>query len=657
MRYDSIGMFWQDKLPEKGKRAPLNRPMPPIPETGWIAPTDFPNLSAAKALAIDTETWDPDLMTSGPGWGRGRGHIVGVSIAVPDGTGWYFPVRHEVEREANLDPANVFGWLKSVLETNVPKIGANLLYDLGWLKTEGIDVRGPFYDVQHAEALLDSEAPDVSLDSLAAKYLARGKESSMLYQWCSDFYGGQPNDRQRANIYRSPPRLVGPYAEADATLPMAILHHQWALMSRNDVHRVFDLESRLIPLLLRMRWQGVPVDIPAAERFHERLSAEMKVLLASLKEHAGMSVSPYSSAEMAKAFTQAGLSFPRTEKGAPSFTAPYLETVNHPLASIALEYKRKAKLQATFIKGYLLDSHVNGRIYCEFNQLKSDDSGARSGRFSSSNPNLQNIPVRSEEGKLIRELFVARVRWRKFDYSQIEYRMLAHHAVGPGSEGIRIRYRQNPDTDYHKTTGDMLQQLLGLELDRRPVKTINFGLIYGMGKPELIKRLKLGEVAGENLFDAYHQAVPFARATAQAASNEASQKGYIRTILGRRSDFNMWSPVRFNPTAQALPFAEALMTYGKIQRAFTHKALNRKLQGGAADVMKKAMVDVYEAGIFDEVGYPLLTVHDELDFDDVGDLDNPAWKDMIRLMENGIPEISVPIKVDMDIGKNWGDCG
>lgn len=657
MRFDSVGFFWQDVAPEKGKRAPIVRPMPPIPETGWRTPTEFPNLSAARAIAVDTETWDPDLMTKGPGWGRGKGHIVGVSLAVPDGTSWYFPVRHQVEAHDNLDPTQTFRWLKHVLETPRPKIGANLLYDLGWLKTEGVEVQGPFYDVQHAEALLDSESPDVSLDSLSEKYLGRGKETSALYQWCADFYGGNANERQRANIYRSPPRLAGPYAQADATLPMAILHHQWALMTKNDVHRVFDLESRLIPLLLRMRWQGVPVDIPAAEQFHDRLTAEMKDLLARLKEHAGMGVSPYSAAEMAKAFRNAGLQYGTTAKGAPSFTASFLESVDHPIAQLALEYKRKAKLQATFIKGYLLDSHVNGRVYCEFNQLKSDDSGARSGRFSSSNPNLQNIPVRTDEGKLIRTLFVSRLRWRKFDYSQIEYRMLAHHAVGPGSEDIRERYRRDPDTDYHKATGEMLEALLNIVLDRRPVKTINFGLIYGMGKPELVKRLKLGETAGENMFDAYHKAVPFARTTAQSASDEAQRLGYIRTILGRRSDFNMWAPARFDPTAPALPFDQALMKYGKINRAFTHKALNRKLQGGAADVMKKAMVDVYEAGIFDEVGYPLLTVHDELDFDDVGDEDNPAWAEMIRLMENCIPEISVPIKVDMDLGKNWGDCG
>jgi DNA polymerase I-like protein with 3'-5' exonuclease and polymerase domains len=643
--------------------------MPPIPDTGWKTPTEFPNLASAKVISFDVETYDPELVkqgkipSKGPGWARDSGHIVGLAIGAQGGGRWYFPVRHEVEPEYNLEPEKVFAWARHVLGTTVPKVGANLIYDYGWLLEEGVTVEGPLYDVQFAEALLNSEAPDVALELLANKYLGEGKDSNHLYEWCSDFYGGPATGRQRKNIYRAPPRLVGPYAESDADLPLRIIDHQWKEMSRLGLLDLFAMECGLIRLLVKMRYRGAPIDVPYVEQLHDRLKAEVAALDLEIKRQVGFEVNTAASQSLARAFDKLGLPYNRTASterspnGSPTFTADFLENVDHPVAQLIVERKQKEKLRAVFLESYLIKNNHNGKVHCQFHPLRGDENGARSGRFASSDPNLQNIPVRTEDGKRIRKAFVARGIWRKYDHSQIEYRMLAHHAVGPGSQEIRERYAANPDTDYHDTTIDLIKQLTGTVLDRRPAKTINFGLIYGMSQAELARRLHLAD-GGKELFGAYHRGVPFARATMKDASDFAGRYGFVSTVLGRRSLFDSWVPEAYSATAKALPLEQAMAAYGRVQRAFLHKALNRKLQGGAADVMKKGMVQCYEDGVFDYIGYPSLTVHDELDFDDETDgQKQDGWDYMKHTLETCMGNLlRVPLLVDMKIGPNWGDA-
>ena len=663
MRWTDQGLFWHD-VPASRKRGERQiGPMPEIPETGWLPPTEFPNLSGAKVIGFDTETKDPELLTAGPGWARGRGHIIGVSIAVP-GKAWYFPIRHEVQPELNMDAGQVLRYIGHVLGDDRPKVGANLMYDVGWLQQEGVRVGGKLFDIQFAEPLLNSETPDVSLDGLAQRYLGVGKTTSILYDWLSQWLGGAANDRQRANLYRSPVTLAGPYAEADAALPIDILGKQWPAMDRRGVLDLFDLECRLIRPLIAMRFRGAPVNLSSAEEAYDRLGQEAGVIERELKEMAGQPVNPAARESIKAAFTKLGIPYPtakdaRTKEEKVSFSADLLELVDHPLAQKIVEHRQLLKVRNTFIKSYLLDKHVNGRIHCSFHPLKSERNGARSGRFSSSDPNLQNIPVRTELGGAVRKAFAARpgARWRKFDYSQIEYRLLAHHAVGPGSEELRREYNENPDVDYHELTQALVLNLTGMDLPRRNIKTINFGLIYGMSQSELAKRLHLDRKGGAALFESYHRAAPFARATMEAAAAEVHKTGYVETVLGRKSDFPLWAPDDAYGVP-GLPYGRALLEYGPaIKRAFTHKALNRKLQGGAADVMKKAIVDAYESGLFadDACGVPMLTVHDELDFEDEGDPDSTAWTELKRVMETCLP-LKIPIRVDMGVGPNWKDA-
>lgn len=671
MRADAIGMFWEDvAVSGRGKKA--IRPMAPIPETGWTAPAYFPDLSTAPFIGIDTETWDPDLLDKGPGWARGVGHIVGVSLSVP-GHKWYFPIRHEVEAHDNLDPEIVMAYLRDTLKNpNQPKIGANLMYDVGWLEYEGVHVAGELVDVQYAEALLD-ESAKVGLEIIAQKYLHEGKESNLLYRWSADSYGGKPNGTQRANIYRSPPRLVGYYAESDADLPIRLAPILYQLMVKEGVIDVFKMECGLIRLLVKMRMAGVRVDLPRAEQTARELHIREKAGEEQLSHIAGVKLDANSTGQtLAKAFDRLGLKYPRTAPskqhptGQPSFTKQFLETVDNPIAEGIRDLRRLNKLRGTFIESYILNSHINGMIYGQFHLLRGDEGGTRSGRLSSSTPNLQNIPARDKElAKIIRGMFVPDIGhpfWRKYDYSQIEYRFLIHYAVGPGSDEVRARFNAHPDTDYHEMTMDMVAPYAGWDIStpagrkeaRRPIKNINFGLIYGMGVPKLSRDLGLTVKAGRSLFAAYHKAVPFAKNTAEACSNEAKAQGVITTILGRKSRFDLWGPAEYSEDSVGLPLELALLKYGRIERAYSHKALNRRLQGSAADLMKLAMWECDKQGIFDSTGVPRLTVHDELDFSDPGGKDQ-AFREMHHVMENCM-RLRIPVKAELDIGPDWGNC-
>lgn len=662
-RWDNVGLWWQD-MPSKreGGERTLG-PMPPIPDTGWKPPTEFPNIVDAPWIAIDCETWDPDMATCGPGWARGRGHIVGVSVCTNQGA-WYFPIRHTVQSELNLDPDLVLRWLKYSLSGRQPKIGANLIYDVGWLRQEGITVNGPLYDVQYAEALLD-ETQRLSLELLGWKYLKRGKTTDLLKEWIQSYYG-TGEKRWRKDIFRSPPSLVGHYAEDDARMPYQILMQQWPLLQSRGLLQLFEMECRLMRLLLDMRFAGQTVDIPYAERLREDLITRGGETLKQLEYVAGMQVNVNSSDQLARVFDKLGLYYPRTApsarapEGNPSFTADFLKAMHHPVAALIRQVRELEKLRSTFVEGYILESHINSKIFCSFHPLMGEEGGAKTGRFSSSDPNLQNIPTRSEEGKAIRLAFImdeGHARVRSFDYSQIEYRMLAHFAVGQGADDLRARYWNDSTTDFHNLCGEMIKRYTGIELKRSYVKNINFGLTYGMGLVHLAESLGVSPAEAQELLASYHSALPFAKKTMESVMEDIQRTGLCHTILGRQTHFDLWEPRGFRQKGTPLPYGAAIQAYGMdIMRAYAYKGLNYKLQGSAADVMKTAMVKCYDDGIFDATGVPRLTVHDELVFSDPGSVPADAWDAMQHAMETCMPEVRVPLKAEGAEGPTWGHC-
>lgn len=677
MRADALGLFWEDIPVQRGRAAAGPRIAPPTPDTGWLPPRYLPDLSSARVISLDCETWDPELTDyrdangepvkgKGPGWARGVGHIVGISVGADGGGRWYFPIRHEVEREYNWDPEVVLAWAREQLgRPHQPKVGANIIYDVGWLRQEGVIVRGRLYDVQHAEALLDERAR-VNLETLGQKYLGQGKDSRLLYDWCARAYGGPATDVQRKNIYRTSPRLTGPYAEADADVPLRVIEKQWPLLVQDGLLDLFEMECRLTPLLVDMRFAGVRVHVQRAEELYETLMRRAKEANHRLNELAGCVVDVDTTETLVRAFDALGVAYPRTEKGSPSFQRAFLEQLDHPIGEAIREVRKLEKLGNVFVRSYILNAHRNGMVYGQFHPLRGDDGGTRSGRFSSSDPNLQNLPSRDEElAPLVRGLFIpdeGHKCWRRYDYSQIEYRFLIHFAVGPGSDEARAKFNANPDTDYHEWTLDLVAPVANWDIStkekrkhkRKPIKNINFGLIYGMGVDKLSGSLGLTQAEGKKLFNVYHRAVPFAKATMEDCVLEAQRTGTIRTILNRASRFDLWEPAGWETSGPALSYEAALAKYGRVERAYTHKALNRRLQGSAADLMKRAMLQCYEDGVFNETGVPRLTVHDELDFSDPGGKD-AAFAEMQRIMETAIP-LRIPVRADMEMGPDWGHC-
>lgn len=672
-------MFFDDEPLTLKKRAILKEP-PPIPDTGWQRPEYPPDLSDAAYIGFDVETKENDF-EHGPGWSRGQAHIVGASIAAVDRLGnrgqWYFPVRHEVEPEWNLNPAHVFPWLKTTLETpHIPKIGANLTYDIGNLTEENIFVLGELHDVQFAEALIN-DAGEVNLEFLAEKYGGTGKLTSELYQWCADAYGEEPTPLQRKNIWRAPPRLVGPYAEVDASLPTKILPLQWQIMEREGTLGVYRMECDLIPLMVRMRLAGVRIDVEFAEQLYIKLGNDIQTMYAELFRQTGIRANVLAPTELALIFDHLGLRYNRTPTGKPSFQKEWLklQALTHPIIQLILDIRELEKLRGTFVRGYLLERNVNGVIHCQFHQMRNDDGGAKTGRYSSSDPNLQNVSVRTKNGRLIRKAFrpdYGHKEWEKDDYSQVEYRMLAHYAVDKGdgsADALRAAYNADPRTDYHDRvfrtycyfTGQNYDTMPPDEKDdkRRPLKNVNFGLIYGQGEPSLAYKAGMSREQSKPFFSAYHQAASYVKPTMEAIANEAKQLGYITTILGRRVRFELWEP-RDNYDAQkpALPYATAIRAYGYgIERAYTYRAVNYKFQGsGTGDVIKAGMWKAYRDGVFDVIGVPRLQVHDELGFSVIDDTpqQNEAYAYMRHCLETTVP-CRVPIYVDSKRGASWGD--
>jgi len=680
MRFDSYGFFWEDK-PRTSSREPVNRPIPAIPDTGWTAPTDFPNLSAAKVLAIDLETYDPNLKTSGPGNVRLDGNICGIAVGADDDGRWYFPMRHTVGG-GNLDPEAVLNWARHELgRASQPKVGANLMYDLGWLDAEGVEVRGELIDVQFAEALLNEHAFSYSLQALAKQYLNEGKVNNAMYEWAEQAYGGKA---QGGNIYRCPAALVGPYGEGDVDLPLRIWQRQKPLLEKEGLLDLFKLECALMPMLLAMRKRGVRVSTDNATEVSAEFLKREAYWQGKLDHAAGQHVDIWAAESISKAFDKAGLSYPTTAKSKkPSFTKPWLMAHDSELAQAVMEARKYNKNRGTFVDGFVSTHNINGRIHAEAHPLRKvseegGTSGTVSGRFSYSNPNLQQIPARDiEMKKLIRGMFVpdeGDKQWRCYDYSQIEYRLMAHYAIGEGSDDVRQQYADDPKTDFHEATRQLIYEMTGKLMDRKPAKGINFGLAYGMQENALARHLGLPKDEAIQLMHHYHTGVPFVKRTFDACSDRAVERGYVKTLLGRRGRFPFWEAndyelgkelgqsldpdkllAQINAARDLAVLNQKRAPRAGVRRARTHKALNSVMQGGAADLMKKAMLDIWQSGVCDVVGVPLITVHDELDFSDPGTAEaEEAFKDIAHMMENAI-QLKVPIIVDCEIGPNWGN--
>jgi DNA polymerase-1 len=619
----------------------------------------FPDLSGAKVICFDVETKDPHIKTKGAGWGRGDGHIIGLAVATDDGFKQYYPMRHEGYENHNAH--DVLDWARIQLgRESQPKLGHNIIYDLGWLEHEGVAVKGQINDTWTAAKLIDHGA-SAALEEQGQAYLGEGKESLELYDWQWKAFGhGKPKSKKdlrenaMGNLYRCPPELVGFYGESDVELPIRLFREQFQELQELGLWDVYRMECDLIPILVQMRLLGVSVDLDAAERARDHILDAAATLQKDVDKIAGRPTNTGSPVEMEKVFTRLKIPFNRTKNGKMSLTGAFLQTVQHPIGQMIVDLEELKKYNSAFIENAILGSNVNGRVHGQFNPLR-----AVTGRMSASNPNLQQVPSRNELAKMVRAIFIPDVghhHWRKYDYSSIESRILAHFAVGQGAKALRKEYQNNPDTDYHNFTQAMIKRLVGLELPRKHVKNVNFAGIYGASEKKLQSMMGLSNAEAEEFFEAYHTGLPYVKETMKHMSEYAETHGYTRTIMGRRALFNKWEPKYYDKNkARPFPlnFEDAVAAYGpNIKRSHLHKGLNYTIQGSAADLMKAAIVKCHKDGIYDEIGYPRLIVHDEKDFSVTDNWNEEAFTEMKHIMETALT-FKIPIRVEGEWGPNW----
>ena len=620
------------------------------PKTEWIPPTELPDITDAARIAIDVETRDPNLKTNGPGWSTGDGEVVGYAIAVENWSG-YIPIRHQ--GGGNLDERIVNKWLKKVFECPAEKIMHNAQYDLGWIKRMGFTVHGRIIDTMLIASLLDENRFSYTLNSLAYDYLNKTKSEKALVEAARQF-GIDP----KAEMWKMPAMYVGPYAEVDAELTLELWSCFSVLLGKEDLWPIANLELDLLPCLVDMTMRGVRIDANRLERTRDQILKREKGVIKQIKDLAGSNVEIWAAQSLAKAFDKVGVHYPKTEKGAPSFTKLFLQEHKHPLAKLILEARNLNKTSGTFINTIMKHCRKDGRIHSHINQIRSDDGGTVSGRISMSNPNLQQIPARDPViGPMIRSLFLPEEgeQWAAIDFSQQEPRILVHYAHVYGKmRGVQLDacqefvdgYNNNPDMDFHTMVAEMAN------ISRKQAKTINLGMMYGMGVNKLSEQMDIEVSEAKALVKQYHSRVPFVKGLMQGVTNRLNDKasaGSIRSLLGRKCRFDLWEPDTFAMN-KALPYRDAIKEYGettRLKRAYTYKALNRLIQASAADMTKKAMVDIYKSGRL-----PMLQVHDELA---MSVKDRAEAEEVSKIMVGAVP-LEVPSQCDIEIGPSWGEA-
>ena len=610
-----------------------------VVKSEWLHPTEFPSMKGKKIVSVDLETCDTNLKTMGPGWPRKIGSVIGISISSGDFTA-YYPIAHE--GGGNMDREKVLKYIKSICEDDsIQKVFHNAQYDIGWLSTLGIEVKGYIHDTMIASALLNENRYSYTLNQMCIDYLGEYKDEKVLKAKAEEL-GLDP----KSEMYKMPAEFVGEYAEADARLTYKLHERLMIEIKKDSLEGVYDLECRLIRVIFNMTKRGIRIDMMRAMELKRKLRVKEKKFLKRMKDLTGGEVQLWSARSVANAFDRVNLEYPHTALGQPSFTQTFLETHKHELPQMVTKARVLNKLQGTFIDGIAKYIH-NDRLHAHVNQIRGDSGGTVTGRFSMYAPNLQQMPIRSEFGSEVRRIFLPEEGeyWISADYSQQEPRLLTHFALlnkNAGADKVKEAFIQG--LDFHQQTADMAN------IPRRLAKTIGLGVMYGMGYKKMAVDLDITPMEAKAMLKEFRIKVPFMQGMLEAVMNRANQVGTIRTLLGRKCRFDLYEPNWYEPNKfyKAMPLKQAEAEYGNVKRAGTYKALNRLIQGSAADQTKKAMVDVYEKlGIT-----PLLQMHDELNCSVKSDKEG---EDVKNIMENCV-KLEVPSKVEYKIKDNWGNA-
>lgn len=623
------------------------------PQSDWIPRAHFPDIRGAKYIGIDSECRDPNLKGKGPGSIRRDGYPVGFSVATDDGFSGYYPIAHLAG--GNLEREPVIQWLQDMLgDTRADKIGCNILYDCEWMHTLGIKVGGNLHDISSAEALIDEESySGFDLNSIATKYVGAGKDESLLRRAAAEF-----NVDPKAEMWKLHSRYVGPYAIVDAERTIQAWKVQQEEIRRQGLEQIYKLEMDLIPILLKMRIQGVRVDLErAAALSREWKEREDQLLYGVLMEH-GVHLDPWAQESIMRVCDRLKIQYPRTEKGNASFTGDFLEHSGNPFLKTVREIRRLNRMRSSFIDEQIMANQINGRVHAQFHQLRGDEYGVRGGRFSSSNPNLQQVPARDPElAPLIRGLYIPEdgCGWAKLDYSQQEPRITVHYAYICkllGADIARNAWVADPSMDYYKFIGEVAK------LVRKDAKTVYLGLTYGMGKHKLANDLRRPLDEAEVISDKFNEHSPYIKLLSEKCIKQADARGYIKTVYGRKCHFEFWAPIgsnwwdeddeRWNGKVGPMKTREAAERQWpkeRLERSFTRKALNRLIQGSAGDMTKLAMRHNYQQ----HGAVPHLQVHDELDHS------CESYEDAVKLkigMETCV-KLEVPVVAELEFGRSW----
>ena len=644
-------------------------------------------------VAVDLETYDPELKTHGSGAIRNKGRVVGIAIAYKEQK-FYFPIAHKGD---NLGKSLVWRVLNRKIFQNekVTKVFHNAMYDVCWIRAAtGMMVKGPILDTMIAASVIDENRMRYSLDSLAKDYLNDSKYKYDLEARALEDHGiSDP----MSNMHKLPYSLVKDYAEQDVTLTLRLWYVFEKIIktpieteskNKKTLESIFNLETSLFPCLVDMRFTGVRINEKRAKTLGKDLEKRRDRIIRGIKKRIGVAVEIWAANSVQKLLDQQGIKdYKKTPKsGRASLSKDYLESHSNIYLRLIARARQYDKLINVFVDGILKFVH-KGRIHAEINQIRSDRGGTVTGRFSMKNPNLQQIPAKGKYGNIIRSLFLPEEGqdWGSFDYSQQEPRLVVHYALKNGmrgAENLAEQYKKDPKTDFHAFVSKMAK------ITRIQAKPINLGLFYGMGKNKLARSLELDNEESKALFDQYHKEVPFVRELSNGLQRFAERNKNIFTLEDRFCRFNKWEPIdkewdkekgifvyseyeeidgrkqivknpvpimdlkqakdhylanRSRSLAENDPNCEYFEKH--YRPAFTYKALNRLIQGSAADMTKKAMVELHKKGIV-----PHIQIHDELCLS----VDNEEKATIIKETMKKAVILLIPNKVNYKKGKNWG---
>ena len=677
------------------------------------------NLKNINTVALDIETYDPNLRTKGLGAIRGDGFITGVAVATDNET-VYFPLHHSDHVKSDSQKKEFWDQMnKTILQNqNITKVFHNAIYDVCWMRAEtGKMLKGRIVDTMVAASIIDENRFKYSLDALSKDILKDEKYKYDLQEKTFKWSGGMQKDPM-SNMHKLPSHVVKDYAKQDVSLTFRL----WKIFDKKldeilftkpngeqkTCRNIFELETKLFPCLVDMKFKGVRIDVQKLEAFGKKLKHRRDNLLNIIKKHTKIDVQLWAANSVKDLLVNQNITnYEKTPKsGMPKLPKNYLKTHANRFLRMLSKAREADKAVNTFIEG--LKGYVhNGRIHADINQIRSDDGGTVTGRFSMSNPNLQQIPAKGYYGKKMRELFLPEEghEWGSFDYSQQEPRIVVHYAIKHGlSETQELADKFDSDkADFHEIVAQMAN------IPRKQAKSINLGLFYGMGKGKLQAELNLDKAQAKKLFDTYHDKVPFVKELSDNLMGFAKKNRLVFTLEDRFCRFNTyenvnkrwnnkerkfeeWDPeakeikddktgaisyqgdwikpnlmskeaawekfkLQFNAKSKSKKDGgkgkvEELNSQGRetwfaqyFTPAFTYKALNRLIQGSAADMTKKAMVILYKKGIV-----PHIQIHDEL----CVSIKDDETRIMIQeTMENAI-KLEINNKVDCKSGPNWG---